>query len=289
VRARREQVALRLSAAIVFEIAALIQSLREARKGDPLIYGDGSLEKDGQGLLLSRMKHLSTLLDQYGLAQAESRLLADLTARFQEHYGDTPKVGLRENDRRELQIVAEQIEAPLRKRFLGADFVDEAPPEGSLDYHELLYRGVKHFFGEETGELPLVAWHDLEETINCLCFGAPTAGVVIGIRAVEEMLRDLHSSIIGEAHNKNWGQVLRSIREGLEERQMQPAKLLSLLDYLNEMRNESAYSDKVYTLEQAERVFTQSIIAVQEIKKLKSEIAAGPEPPEDEEEPEAEP
>lgn len=273
-RARREQVSLRISAGVVFELARLGECVKEARKGDSLVYSDGAFEKSGERLLLGNVKELVELLDTCGLAPSDTKELTALAQRLEEHYLKTPTAGLRENDRRELYLIAGRIGEALRKRFLGADFVDESPQEGTLDYHDLMYRGVKHFFGDDTGLLPLVVWHDLEEAINGLCFGAPTAAVVIALRAVEEMLRDLHAGTVGEPWHMNWEQIVQSLTEKLAE-DARAARLLQVLGTLHEARKEAAYSERIYGLEQAEGLFSLAVIAIREARGIKASLLAG--------------
>ena len=118
-------------------------------------------------------------------------------------------------------------------------------------------------------EIPIISLSDVDEAIRCLSYGAPTASVMMGLRAVEGMVRELHSRITGKESTKAWAQLIDEVEEDLKSRGEQPLLLLGYLDYIRDVRNKADHPDKVFTVREAEQIFMHVIYAIQEILKVK--------------------
>jgi hypothetical protein len=258
----------RLTAEIVFYLGKDIEYLTRAHEGDLVVYDDGTIEKGEFGLILASLKWLEGRLQRYGLARTEHVRVTKLIQEFEGKYAKPNAPGLSELDRAELRKTMEVIEAVVTQELLERNFAELTPLEGILDYRKLLSEGTKGLLIKSGKEPPTIVIHDLEETIKCLSYGAPTASVMIGLRAVEGMVRELHQIITGKKSNKAWANLIDAVEKDLENKGEQPPLLLGYLNYIRDVRNKADHPDKVFTLREAEQIFMHVIHTIQEIQKI---------------------
>jgi hypothetical protein len=258
----------RLTAEAVFYLGEDIQYLVRANKGALVVYKDGSIEKGEYGFILAILKKLETRLQRYGLADTEHLRLTTLIREFEEQYAKPNAPKLSEADRQELRKTTEVIEAVVIQELLGRNFAELTPLEGILDYKKLLSEEAKGLLIEGGKEPPKVVIHDLEETTKCLSYGAPTASVMIGLRAVEGMVRELHQTITGKKSTKAWANLIDEVEKDLKNKGKQPPLLLGYLKYIKDVRNKADHPDKVFTQREAEQIFMHVVYTIQEIQKL---------------------
>jgi hypothetical protein len=91
---------------------------------------------------------------------------------------------------------------------------------------------------------------------------------MIGLRAVEGMVRELHHIITGKKSTKAWANLIDAVEEDLKSKGEQPPLLLGYLDYIRDVRNKADHPDKVFTLREAEQIFMHVIHTIQEIQKF---------------------
>lgn len=258
-----------LTGVTVFYLGGHIVYLSRSGTGDRVVYDDGSIEKDNSGFILFVLKRLDVILHRYGLAEIEQSQLTTLIRDFEAKYAKPEPPPLDEVDHRQLRTLIERIEAVVTEALSRRSFAELTPLEGILDYKKLLSEGVGGLLGEGFKETPLLVLGDIEEAIKCLSYGAPTASVMMGLRAVEGMVRELHYVITGKKSKKGWAQLIDEVEEDLKSKGEQPPLLLGYLDYMRDVRNKADHPDKVFTVREAEQIFMNAIYTVQEILKLK--------------------
>ena len=257
-----------LTATEVFYLGGQIEYLMRVETADPVVYDDGSIEKDLLGYCLFHMKRLEERLRRYRLAETQCDRLTILIRAFEAKYAKPEPPKLDSEDRTRLRRQIEKIEAVVTDTLTRRNFAELTPLEGVLDYKKLLSEGAKGFLTEGDKEPPSVVIHDVDEAIKCLSYGAPTASVMIDLRAVEGMVKELHRTITGKKSAKPWAQLLDEVEKDIKSKGEQPPLLLGYLDYIRDVRNKADHPDKVFTLREAEQIFMHVIYTIQEIQKL---------------------
>ena len=256
-----------LTSDVVYNLAQLTEYLRLVKNYDAVIYDDGSYEKYGQKLILSSINDLVSQLQMYELASQDCIVLSGLYKEFQKKYV-REKVNIDDLDHRKLTLIVERIEASIKQEIRRRNFAELTPVEGMLNYNRLLREGVQSLLGDITWKLDKIVSHDLDEAIKCLSYGAPTASVMIGLRAVEGMLKQVHTHLTGDQSKKMWKQLLDGIKEDLKGKGIEETPLFGYLEYVREMRNQVDHPDRSFTQLEAEGLFMHAIDIVKEVEKL---------------------
>lgn len=256
-----------LTAEATYQLGRLLEYLRRAERYDLVIYEDGAYEKYGQKLIFGSMNELAYLLGQYELAQPELSTLRSLAREFGSKYSKE-KRNLDDADRANLVVIIERIEAAVAQEISRRNFAELTPVEGILNYNRLLSEGIRYILGETAQTLPSIVSRDLNEAIKCLSYGAPTASVMIGLRAVEGMLKQVHCILTGDATKKTWKQLLEGIQQDLRNRGVEESPLFGYLNYVRDVRNQADHPDRTFTLLEAEQLFMHAIHIIREVEKL---------------------
>lgn len=257
-----------LTAKTVYILAQLIESLRRVKNYDFVVHEDGSQEKYGEKLILASMRDLASELQAYELVRKDADALSALTKDFQYKYG-REKRNIDDADAKRLVLIVERVEAALREEITKRNFTEIRPIEGALDYNRLLSEGLASFLGGAVWQLPKPVKQDLDEAIKCLSYGAPTASVMIGLRAVEGMLRQVHTKLTGsESKKMMWKQLLEGIQQDLKNKGIEDSPLFGYLDYVRGVRNEADHPDRTFSQLDAEQLFMHAIHIIREVEKL---------------------
>lgn len=104
-------------------------------------------------------------------------------------------------------------------------------------------KNAKELLGEEVWEwLPKQPKNDIQESIRSLNSNAPTASMMMALRAVEYCLLYWYENKTGEpAQIETWGRVLSELEEAFDPEE-RPA-VLSNIDYLRMKRNEITHPE----------------------------------------------
>lgn len=256
-----------LTAVAVYRLAQFTEYLRRVKNYDVVVYEDGSYEKYGQKLILSSMLALENELNRYQLAKPEAEALSALSRDFQNKYCRA-KPNIEDADAKKLVLIAERIEVAIRKEITRRNFGELTPVQGMLNYNRLLSEGLPSLLGDTAWKVPKIVKQDLEEAIKCLSYGAPTASVMIGLRAVEGMLGEVHTSLTGDKSRKVWKQLLEGIRQDLKTKGIENSPLFGYLDYVRDVRNKADHPDRTFTLREAEELFMHAIHIIREVEEL---------------------
>jgi hypothetical protein len=256
-----------LTSEVVYRLAQLTEYLRRVKNYDPVVFEDGSYEKYGQKLILSSMRDLVSQLQAHELVKQDCEALSALCKDFQNKYG-REKPNIEDVDSRKLTLIIERIEASMKQEISRRNFAELTPVEGMLNYNRLLTEGVRSLLGDTAWKLDKIVSHDLDEAIKCLSYGAPTASVMIGLRAVEGMLKQVHTNLTGDQSKKAWKQLLEGIQEDLKAKGVEESPLFGYLDYVRGMRNQADHPDRTFTQLEAEQLFMHAIHIIKEVEKL---------------------
>jgi hypothetical protein len=256
-----------LTSEAVYNLAQLIEYLRHVKNYDPAVFEDGSQDKYGQKLILSSMRDLVRELQAHELLRQDCDALSALQKDFQYKYG-REKPNIEDADAKKLALVVERIEASMKQEISRRNFAELTPVEGMLNYNRLLTEGVRSLLGDTAWKLDKIVSHDLDEAIKCLSYGAPTASVMIGLRAVEGMLKQVHTNLTGDQSKKMWKQLLEGIQEDLKDKGIEESPLFGYLDYVRGMRNQADHPDRTFTQLEAEQLFMHAIHIIKEVEKL---------------------
>ncbi len=256
-----------LTSEAVYSLAQLTEYLRHIKSYDPVVFEDGSQEKYGQKLILSSLNELVRHLQNYDLARQDCQALSAVQRDIQSKYSKA-KANIEEPDARKVTLIVERIEASIKQEIQRRNFAELTPVEGMLNYNRLLTEGVRSLLGDTTWKLDKIVSNDLNEAIKCLSYGAPTASVMIGLRAVEGMLKQVHTNLTGDQSRKMWKQLLEGIQEDLKAKGIEDSPLFGYLDYIRGMRNQADHPDRTFTQLDAERVFMHAIDIIKEVEKL---------------------
>ncbi len=256
-----------LTAVAVFTLIQHTERLRNIRPYDSVLFEGGSYEQYGQKSIMSSMRELVNQLQTHGLAWQETDALSSLIRDWQSKY-TTKNLNVDDADTRKLLLIVERIEVVLRDEIARRNFIELTPVEGMLNYNKLLSEGLTNLLGDTTWKLPVIVRQDLNEAIKCLSYGAPTASVMIGLRAVEGMLKQVHSKLTGTESKKQWKQLLDGIKNDLSAKGIGESPIFGYLDYVRQVRNEADHPDRTFTQLEAEQLFVHAIHIIKEIDKL---------------------
>lgn len=259
----------RLSAVNIYHISACIYWLSQVRISDKVVFEDGSAEKHGDRSILGYLRHLERLLGESKLAPLESERLQGLIDDFEKRYCGGDTCALTYDDHPRLLRVLEKIEAVVSQEIVEKDFSELRPTSGVLDYQKLPSQVLDGLLGEVTYLIPVIVKQDLEEAIKCLKFGAPTASVMVGLRAVEGWLRELYSDLTGKTTRKGWAELLKEIQNLLSEKGVAIEPVIGFLNYVKDVRNTADHPDKTFSQVEAEQVFMAATTAIRELEKLR--------------------
>lgn len=259
----------RLSAVNIYHISACIYWLSQVRVSDKVVFEDGSAEKHGDRVILGHLRHLERLLGESKLAPLESERLRGLIDDFEKTYCGWDTCTLTYDDHPRLLRVMEKIEAVVSQEIVVKDFSELRPTSGVLDYQKLPSQVLDGLLGEVTYSIPLIVRQDLEEAIKCLKFGAPTASVMVGLRAVEGWLRELYSDLTGKTTRKSWAELLKEIENLLSNKGVAIEPVVGFLNYVRDVRNTADHPDKTFSQVEAEQVFVAATTAIRELEKLR--------------------
>ena len=262
-----------LTSEVVYKLAQLTEYLRHIRNYDLVVFEDGSFEKYGQKLILSSMNDLLSQLQIYELAKQDYAALSGLCKDFQYKYG-REKPNIEDTDSKKLVLITERIESSVKQEINRRNFAELTPVGGMLNYNKLLAEGVSSFLGDTAWKLDKIVHHDLDEAIKCLSYGAPTASVMIGLRAVEGMIKQVHTKLTGEQSKKMWKQLLEDIQDDLKAKGVEESPLFGYLDYVRRVRNQADHPDRNFTQSEAEQLFIHAIYIIEEIEKLSGTLSS---------------
>jgi len=163
----------------------------------------------------------------------------------------------------------EKIESVVREEIMQRDFSELRPISGTLNYQKLPSEVLDGLLGDVIYSIPPMVSQDLEEAIKCLGFGAPTASVMVGLRAVEGWLRESHFSLTGQATRKGWAELLNEIQNLLSQKGVPTEPVAGFLNYVRNLRNTASHADKAFSQLEAEHALFTATNAIREIEKLK--------------------
>ncbi len=263
------QTAGRLSAVLVYQIGACINWLMQSRPGDQVVFQDGSVEKYGDRLILGHLRNLEQLLGASRLAPLEQDRLRGLVDTLEAGYCREHALSFGKEDHARMSRVLAKIEAAVAQEITTRDFAELRPAAGVLDYHKLPSDLLDSLLGSAALSLPHLVRHDLEEAVICLRFGAPTASVMVGLRAVEGFLRELYKILTGQTTRKGWAELLKEVRQTLADRGLVNAPVIGYLDYIRDVRNTADHPDMTFNQTEAEQALIQATNAIRELEKIR--------------------
>ena len=264
----------RLSSVRVYHISRCIHSLLQARPRDEVVFPDGSIEKHSDCLLLGYLRNLEHLLGQYGLAVNEYDRLCGIIDTFTNRYNQNDS-HLDEEDHRRLIRVIDRIETAVNLEIVQRDFAELRPASGILDYQKTPLEVLRGLLGEESHSLSQVVRRDLEEGIKCLRFGAPTASVILSLRAVEGRLRELYQTLTGRKTKKGWFALIKDIQQALSAKRASIDPAMGFLNYLRSVRNTADHPDAIFDQAAAEQTLMHTTSAIRELQKLSEAAPSG--------------
>lgn len=259
----------RLTAVKVYQISACINRLLQTKVSDKVVLEDGSLERYGTRTILGDLQYLDRLVQECGLAQLEREGLREIIDNFKKSYPGSQRSTLSHDGHTYLLRVLGKIEAVVNHELTHRDFSELKPKGGVLDYQKLPIQVVDGLLGEMAYSIGGLVRKDLEEAIRCLRFQAPTASVMIGLRAVEGWLRELYRTLTGKEIHKGWAEVLKEIQSLLDDRSVTTEPVAGFLNYIRDVRNKADHPDKSFSQVEAEQIFVAATTAIRELEKLK--------------------
>ena len=259
----------RLSAVIIYQIGACINWLLQAKVSDKVVFEDGSAEKHGDRSILGHLRHLERLIGETKLAPFEYERLRGVVDDFEKKYRTSENSTLTYDDHPRLIRVLEKIEAVVSQEILNRDFSELRPTSGILDYQKPPAHVLDGLLGDVSYKISTMVREDLEESLKCLRFGAPTASVMVGLRAVEGWLRELYYHLTQQTTKKGWFELIKEIQRLLDEKGITTEPVAGFLNYVRDVRNTADHPDKTFSQVEAEQVFVAGTTDIRELEKLR--------------------
>lgn len=259
----------RLSAVNVYQISECLSYLLQSRVSDKLLFDDMSAEKYGDRSILGHLRHLERLLGETRLAGSEYVGLKGLVDDFETECRARQNALLDLKHQQRLMHVLGKVQAVVSQEITNRDFSELRPTSGVLDYQKPPSAVLDGLLGEVASSLSQTVRKDMEESLMCLRFGAPTASVMLGLRAVEGWLRELYRHLTGEETKRGWHELVREIQRLLNERGVAVEPVAGFLNYVRDVRNRADHPGKAFSQVEGEQVFVAATTAVREIEKLR--------------------
>lgn len=259
----------RLSAVMIYQLSACINWLLQVRISDKVVFEDLSMEKHGDRTILGHLRHLEYLIGESKLAPFEYERLRGLVDDFEKKYCTRENIALTYDDHPRLLRVLEKIEAVTSQEIINRDFSELRPTSGILDYQKSPSHVLDGLLGDVVLKISPMVRQDLEESLKCLRFGAPTASVMVGLRAVEGWLRELFIHLTGQTTKKTWFELIKEIQKLLNEKGIATDPVAGFLNYVRDVRNTADHPDKTFSQVEAEQVFVAATTAIRELQKLR--------------------
>lgn len=192
---------------------------------------------------------------EIGLRRADTRSsilpqVVDFKEYLQEEYRGGGEIS--EEDGRELgqrarswaEVLMEELEE--EKRI-------EIHNEGTSDMTKIYESPESLFEPEVWSWMTERPRSDVREACRCLAVDAPTATVMLSLRAVEDRLREWYRHDVDESIERlPWGNLLDELEREYTDRNERPS-VLSDLDYLKRMRNEVTHPERSPSWREAEQ------------------------------------
>ncbi|ASJ14271.1 hypothetical protein A3L10_03620 [Thermococcus radiotolerans] len=270
-----------------YTIGTWTEYIRLARPEDLVVLPSGEVsDQKGKGYILWTLYLIQDFLKRKGLEHIIQyseldELISYLHQKYASELESTPR-NIDENDLRALRRTVEIIITLLQQELSKRKTIEIEVHKGILDYENLLSTGLQPLFSYPeivVNHIPEIVSHDLLESFKALLFDLPTASVMISLRAVEAAIRDLYFKLTNEDVNEvdsypTWNYALSEIQKQLEYRKIRSKRLEGYLDFLREIRNSAEHPDKVFEINEAERIFVESIHAIEEVYLLIEKIQA---------------
>lgn len=244
----------------IHSIQACMAFLELAQVGAPVVWENGSEEKEGQTSVLADLKRLKCQLEEHALASSKIAELGQLIDMFEKKYKRDRRL-LTEKDWREMIRIVSKVRIAFDLDVVKQTFTSRTER----------VRGIwKSLIGEmliqrsKVETLPDIVRHDLVEASTCYEHDAPTAAVMVGLRATEGCLRSFYTHLTQKTPPKRWKELLDnliSVNVGelanllpLYLRDRFECEFYGLLDYLREVRNSAEHPDATFNKEEAEQI-----------------------------------
>lgn len=223
-----------------------------------------TVEDTAQGVC-GPLERLYYDLTSANLARIEHEPLYKLYSEMKKRYDSLSSM-----DVDNVRMAANRVDAVLRGELnTTRAFAEMTPTQGTLDYARLCSQGVNVLFGDYGifYKLPEMTRKDLEEAARCLSYQCPTASVMIGLRAVEGMLRRMYRVLAGEERVDPWKTLGDELVELAEKRNLSVGKLFSYLDWIRTIRNQAGHPDRRFTVLEAEQLLMDAARSIELMQK----------------------
>jgi hypothetical protein len=253
---------------ITYEIAWLTK----AKKGQPAVFEDGSIEIGSHGYALFFLEALIINLERYGIFSERVHYMKSLLEEMEEKYTGGPAAQLlTQSDAHRLESLGDELLASFRELINQRNFVEATPMGGLLDYRKLQVQGVSGLFRDEeiVKKLPPIVASDMHDAIRCLAFNIPTPAVMIAVRATEGILRHAYASFLGKPPGAaHWKEVSEAVFKEMKSKGLNTADIDGYLSHIRNVRNKAEHPDTCFALKEAEDLLINAQYAMVEVLKF---------------------
>jgi hypothetical protein len=208
--------------------------------------------KGKQGLL-TRLNWVALEINRLGF-QLETRQLDQWVARLTRYRGTKR---LKVNDSIELGEVIHSWRGLIGKELFDRPIMEvHAVNLRPID----LANGPRAFVDPANWRrLSRISRNGLKDATKSLAADAPTASVMVCFRVAEDLVRRYYRFKIGGEAPTSWKETLVQLTK------TQGKSIIGHLDYLRDRRNQAEHPDRIFTMEEAERVFMAVVDLIHEI------------------------
>jgi hypothetical protein len=231
----------------VFELGEEFEGLRDSCVTRAKVKG-----KEG---LLSRLNWLAVEIDRLGF-ELETRQLNEWVARLARYRGTKR---LKVKDSIELGQVVHAWRGLIGKELFDRYIIEiQAVNLRPID----LANGPRAFVDlTDWRRLSRISRNGLSDATKCLAADAPTASVMVCFRVVEDLVRRYYRFKMHTEAPDNWREAMIQ----LTKTYVKGRSLIGHLDYLRDRRNQAEHPDRIFSVEEAERVFMAVVDLIHEI------------------------
>lgn len=213
-------------------------------------------------------------MEKHRICETEIGWFTNLIEKFKNFYcNPNNPIQLTESHSKILLECISRLESVLTKELENKIYL-EVDTSGILNYPELLENGISNLFSKKqvVKKLPRIIKNDLNEAIRTLACNAPTASVMVSLRAVEAALRELCKKLTGKECRSGWKNTLDKVERELKKRNLESKNLEGYLDHFRIVRNEADHPERVFNKNEAEKILVNSVYAIEEIYNITQRI-----------------
>lgn len=252
----------RVGGPTLYNVGLLLGRLEGVRVGDIVAHQSprGTPPPDGPVLLL-----VGSMIHELEMFQLFPRELGDLIE-VQRSLRNNRNGGiirpLQADEERRLKMAVGRVRALAETELGRIHLFDFTPEDGTLDYGRVGSQGATTLVDDPhvLEALPPETRADLDDSVNALSRGLPTAAAMLALRAAEGIVRQTHARLGAAAPSReDWFNFADEIVKVLPKETAETSALSGYLTFMRSERNRAQHPGARFTTREAEQAVLNAV------------------------------